>query len=137
MDKFDILRRFKKIFQVALTGSDCTCLSCNSEDGAVDLQIKEYKEEDFKIINGVKSVYGLARGQDSVEWTPHKNDDGSWSFKSFYGRWLSIDRDEGTTIREEQRGRFKLDSNPSCRHGKRIDEIEDTWEPQWVCHVIL
>ncbi|GMS86011.1 hypothetical protein PENTCL1PPCAC_8186, partial [Pristionchus entomophagus] len=32
-------------------------------------------------------------------WTPYKNDDGSWSFLSFHGQWLSANSGADGTVR--------------------------------------
>lgn len=42
----------------------------------------------------------IDRPVDDALWTPYKNEDGTWSLKSVYGKWLSARRDENVKTME-------------------------------------
>uniref|UniRef100_A0A7E4VQ92 Ricin B-type lectin domain-containing protein n=1 Tax=Panagrellus redivivus TaxID=6233 RepID=A0A7E4VQ92_PANRE len=41
----------------------------------------------------VDLVLSHPKDKPEQQWLPFKNDDGSWSFLSYYGQWLSADGD--------------------------------------------
>lgn len=58
-------------------------------------------------------------------WTPCRNDDNTWSFKSYYGAWLSACRDDQivcTTPQNLASEHFSLDARSDVPYGNQADQ---------------